>query len=98
MEACEQFEVWVEKGAPAQWEMVAAFPHLDIANSVAHNYVGRRVRLLHVTYAKDQIVESRTMMELGSTRAHEHVPEAKPVQSEMPRRSVFGGLFGKKKA
>jgi hypothetical protein len=99
MARCEQFEVWVQRGAPAQWEMAAAFPHLEIANTVAHNYMGRRVRLLHVIYENDAVVETQTMMELGSTRAEEHVAVEEPLPPrEEPKRSAFGGLFGRRKA
>ena len=97
MALIEQFEVWVQRGNPPAWELVAAFPHLDLANTVAHNYFGRPVRLLHVSYENGAIVESHKMMELGSTRESEHAEEAKPPQSE-GKRARFGGIFGRKKA
>ena len=69
----EQYEIWVRDGD--DWELIAAFADLGVAQTVAH---GRRsgVRLVHAVIEDGKPVQRDTLAEIGVVREHPHdIPE-----------------------
>ncbi len=61
----EQFEIWQKSGD--KWELLAAFPDLDLAQTMARSR-NVKSRLLRATYEDDRLVEQDVIAELGATR------------------------------
>jgi hypothetical protein len=65
MSRTEQFEVLQLVGG--NWELVAAFPQLDLATEVAKNRKAN-VRIIRATYEDGKKVGEDLILDLGSTR------------------------------
>ena len=64
----EQYEVWELNHG--KWELIAAFRDFDVASVLAHRRT-YRVRLMHVVYEGDTIVQQDVLTEIGATRMDE---------------------------
>jgi hypothetical protein len=65
MSRLEQFEVLQLVGE--RWELVAAFPQMDIATEVARNRKAN-VRLVRATYEDGKRIAEDIILDLGATR------------------------------
>lgn len=65
MSYLEQFEVLRLVGD--KWELVAAFPQMELAAEVARNR-GARVRLVRATYEEGKRIAEDVIVDLGATR------------------------------
>jgi len=66
MSRFEIYELWVQRDS--QWELLAWFRDLDVANAVAHQRHATGVRLVHAIYDEGQPVQRDTLAEIGATR------------------------------
>jgi hypothetical protein len=65
MSHLEQFEVLQLVGD--KWELVAAFPQMEIATEVARNRTAN-VRLVRATYEAGKKISEDIILDLGATR------------------------------
>lgn len=67
MSRWEQYEIWVRNGD--NWELIAAFADLGVAQSIAHR---RRSgwRLVHAVMEEGKPVQRDTLAEIGAVREH----------------------------
>ena len=65
MSRVEQFEVLQIVGE--HWELVAAFPQLELATEVAKNR-SANVRIVRATYENGKKIAEDIILDLGSTR------------------------------
>lgn len=65
MENWDQYEVWQFNGE--QWEFVAGFRDLELANAIARNR-RTRMRLIHATYIDGKLEAQEIVIDLGNTR------------------------------
>ena len=64
----EQYEVWEFNNG--KWQPIAAFHDFDIANVLAQRR-SYRVRLIHVVYEDNKMVQQDVLSEIGATRMDE---------------------------
>ena len=67
MTRTEQYEIWALNGE--KWELTSVFRDFDVASAVASSR-STRVRLMHVVYEDNKVVEKQVIAEIGSTREH----------------------------
>lgn len=69
MERWEQYEVWaMPEVKNARWELVGAFQDFEVASAVARKRK-RNVRLIHVVYEGNKLIEKNVLADLGQIRA-----------------------------
>lgn len=61
----EQFEIWQKKGE--KWELLGAFPDLDVANTMARSR-GAQTRLIRAVYDGENQIEQDVIADIGATR------------------------------
>ena len=60
----EQYEIWTEKKDAKKWEILGAFPAVELASAMASGRSGR-VRIIQTTYEDDKLISQEVIAELG---------------------------------
>lgn len=60
----EQYEIWTEKKDAGKWEMLGAFPALELASAVASSRSGR-LRIIQITYDDSKLISQEIIADLG---------------------------------